>query len=154
MKKISEAHIAAVKDFASNSPFNGLVGIKLTKLGPGTSQMMIDITKKTHNNPYGMIHGGAYASLIDATAYWAVYYDIPEGAELVSLDLSVDYLSTVKEGRVFANGRMIKAGRTIYLSEVQVVDENGKLLCYGKSKLMVIQGMHELNTTLPPKYEV
>lgn len=161
MKKFNAAHVAAIKEMIDDAPYFRLLGMEFLELTPGFSKFIIDIDAAKHHSPFGQLHGATYASLVDTAAYWAAYYDIPEDAGLITLDLNVDYLSTLKNGRVSAQGKLIKAGRTVCLTEAQVVDENGKLLCHGKSKLLVTQGLQTLSQALenmgkvplPPKYE-
>ncbi len=113
-----------------------------------------------HLNPFGGIHGGVYASIIDTAAYWAVYCELEEDAGLISLDLKVDNLSTAKEGKLIVEGRQIKVGRSICLSEATVTDTQGKLLAHGTSKQMVTQGLQSIDQAvvamghqaLPPKF--
>lgn len=113
-----------------------------------------------HLNPFGGLHGGVYAALIDTAAYWSVYCDLDEDAGLISLDLKVDNLSTAKGGKLVVEGNRIKVGRSICLSEATVTDEQGKLLAHGSSKQMVTRGLQSIHQaviatgypSLPPKF--
>ena len=106
------------------------------------------------------LHGGVYASVIDTAAYCAVYCEVDKDAGLISLDLKVDDLATIKGGKLIVEGKRIKIGRTICLSEATVSDEQGKLLAYGTSKQMVTQGLQSMKQavmamgyhSLPPKF--
>jgi len=101
-----------------------------------------------------------YASIIDTAAYYAAYCSVPEDSGLISIDLKVDNLAAVKEGRIIAEGKLVKAGRTICLSEVVVKSPVGKLLAHGTSKLLVTRDLQTLEQTvaarghepLPPKF--
>ena len=106
--------------------------MKVCELGPGYSKVMMELDKK-HLNPFGGIHGGAYASVIDTAAYWAAYCDMEEDAGYTSMDLCVNNLATLKGGCILAEGRRIKSGRNIYLCEAEVKDGNGKLIAHGTS---------------------
>ncbi len=112
-----------------------------------------------HQNPFGGVHGGVYATLIDCAAFWSVYSDIAEDSGLITLDLKVDYLAAIKGGRAVVEGRRIKAGKTVCLSEASVTDLSGKLLAHGSSKQLVTQGLQSVKTSaealgiiLPPKF--
>lgn len=106
--------------------------MKVCELGPGYSKVMMELDKK-HLNPFGGIHGGAYASVIDTAAYWAAYCDMEEDAGYTSMDLCVNNLAMLKGGCILAEGRRIKSGRNIYLCEAEVKDGNGKLIAHGTS---------------------
>jgi acyl-coenzyme A thioesterase PaaI-like protein len=46
---------------------------------------------------------------------------------LVSIDLKVDFLAPVLDKTVIAIGKRVKAGKTIYLTEAQLSNQNGKV---------------------------
>ena len=97
---------------------------------------------------------------VDTAAYWAAYCDIDENTGLISLDVTVDNLAPVKEGILLVEGRRIKAGKSICVTEASITDRRGKYLAHGKSKLMVTQGLQTINQAvasmgyppLPPKF--
>jgi uncharacterized protein (TIGR00369 family) len=158
MKELNREHIDAVIDFLSRCNYFNLIGLKVTEVGHGYSKVELDFGEK-HLNPFGGVHGGVYATLIDCAAFWASYADLDDGAGLISLDLKVDYLAAVKEGKVIVEGKLIKSGRTICLSEARVTDEKGKLLAHGSSKQLVTQGLQSIRESaaargvlLPPKF--
>jgi uncharacterized protein (TIGR00369 family) len=144
MKKLNPEHLEAILDLINKSPYFKLLSMKATKLDFGYARVEVDLDTK-HLNPFGGLHGGVYASIIDTAAYWAVYCDLGEDVGLVTLDLKVDNLSTAKDGKLIVEGRKIKVGRSICLSEATITDEKGKLLAYGTSKQMVTEGLQSMN---------
>ena len=119
--------------------------------------MRIGLERK-HLSPYMAIQGGVYSALIDAAAYWAVYAELPEEAGLITMDVTVNNLSSIKEGTIVAMGRRIKVGRSICLADVRVEDNTGRIP-QGTSKLLVTQGLQPIDqiaelagTRLPPKF--
>ena len=93
-----------------------------------------------HLNPFGGLHGGAYASAIDTAAYWAVYCELDENAGLISLDLKVDFLAPTNVGKMIIKRRRIKMGKTICPAEATAFDQQEEWLAHGVSKMMVLQG--------------
>lgn len=129
------------------------------EIGLGSSVVRMKIEKKLMN-PFGGLHGGAYASAIDTAAYWSAYCDLPEDSGLVSIDLKVDFLAPVLHQEVIIKGHRIKSGKTICLAEATMCDRNEKVLAHGTSKLMVIRGKQSIQdmvdyvgaNKLPPKF--
>jgi uncharacterized protein (TIGR00369 family) len=80
------------------------------------------------------------ATLIDTSTFWAVYLKIPEDAGLVNIDLKLNNLSPVINGKLNAKGVCIKSGRSISYAEATVFDENGKIAAHGTSTLMSLPG--------------
>ena len=159
MRLLNPDHIKAVIDLINRGPYFQLLSMQVYELGLGYSKVMVDLERK-HLNPFGGIHGGVYSSLIDTATYWAVYCDIDENAGYISIDVSVDNLATIKEGRLMVEGKRIKAGRNICIAEAAVTDIKGKHLAHGKSKQMVTPGLQSISqavsamgySSLPPKF--
>ena len=120
------------------------MSMEVTEIGIGSSVVTAEI-RKNHMNPFGGLHGGVYASLIDTAAYWCAYCDLPEKKGLVTIDLKVDFLAPVIDGKVMIKGQRIKSGRTICLSEAKMFDVNGRVLAHGTSKLMVTHNQQSMN---------
>lgn len=152
-------HIKAVIDLINQGPYFELLSMQVNELSLGYSKVVVDLERK-HLNPFGGIHGGVYSSLIDTATYWAVYCDVDENAGYISIDVSVDNLAPIKEGRLIVEGKRIKAGRSICIAEATVTDIKGKHLAHGKSKQMVTPGLQSISQavsmmgyqSLPPKF--
>jgi len=102
----------SVIDLVNQGPYFRLLSMEVCELDLGYSKVMVDLERK-HLNPFGGIHGGVFSSLIDTAAYWAVYCDVEENAGLISLDIKVDNLAPITEGRLAVEGKRIKAGRSV-----------------------------------------
>ena len=78
----------------------------------------------------------------------------------ISIDVNVENLAPIKEGRLIVEGKLIKAGRSICIAEATVTDLKGKYLAHGKSKQMVTPGLKLISQAvsamgyqpLPPKF--
>lgn len=97
-------------------------------------------TDTCHLQAYGIIHGGALATLIDTATFWAVFLRLPEGDGLVNVDLKLNYLKPVTDGALTATGRCIRAGRSLSYAEAGVTDAAGQLVAHGTSTLMALPG--------------
>lgn len=144
MRRLNPDHLQAVIDLINQGPYFQLLSMQVTELGLGYSRVVVDLERK-HLNPFGGIHGGVYSSLIDTATYWAVYCNVEENAGYISIDVSVDNLAPVKEGRLIVEGKLIKAGRSISIAEATITDNKGKYLAHGKSKQMVTPGLQSIS---------
>lgn len=156
--KLNKEHIRGLMTLVNQSPFFQLLSMTIEDMGVGFSQLRIELEHK-HLSPYMAIQGGVYSALIDAAAYWAVYAELPEGSGLITMDVNVNNLSSIKKGTIMATGRRIKVGRSICLADVRVEDNTGQILSQGTSKLLVTQGLQPItqiaelaDTSLPPKF--
>ena len=97
-------------------------------------------TAASHLQPFGLVHGGVLATLIDTATFWSVFLRLPQDAGLVNVDLKLNYLRPVSNGTVTARGQCIRAGRSISYAEARVEDAGGELLAHGTSTLMALPG--------------
>ena len=93
-----------------------------------------------HLQPYGIVHGGVLATLIDTATFWAVFMRIPEDAGLVNIDLKLNYLKPVEKGLLRAEGAAIRSGKSLSYSDASVLDADGELIAHGTSTLMTLPG--------------
>lgn len=159
MTRLNPEHTAKVLELVNQSPYFQLLSMELRDMREGYAKVVVDLERK-HLNAFGGIHGGAYASLADTAAYWALYCSLPEDAGFITLDLTVDNLRAVSSGVVVAEGSVIKQGRSVCLCEAEARDENGKLLVHCLSKQFLSPTLQPISAAvrelgfepLPPKY--
>jgi len=144
MRTINPEHIRSLIDLLNRCPYYQLLSMKLCEVELGSAKLVADM-KKEHLNPMGIVHGGAYSSILDTAAYWSAYCELDEGAGLTTIDLSVNFLSAAREGLIIVEAKSIKVGRSICLTEAYARDESGKLLAQCVAKLMVLQGRSNLD---------
>lgn len=141
--ELNRLHIKQLIRLINCSPFFQNLSMVIEDMGVGYCVVKIDIENK-HLSPYGAIQGGVYSSIIDTAAYWAPYSELDENMGLISMDVNVNNMASIKSGRLLARGETIKIGRTICLAEVAVTDVNGKILAHGSSKLLVTKGLQTI----------
>jgi uncharacterized protein (TIGR00369 family) len=93
-----------------------------------------------HLQPFGIVHGGVLATLIDTATFWAAFLKLPAEDGLVNVDLKLNYLRPAVEGRLLAKGTCLRSGQTISYAEARVWDANQRLLAHGTSTLMTLPG--------------
>ncbi len=152
MKPLNPAHVAAIRKQINTCPYFDLLSMRIAALEPGTSHLEVDVQKK-HLQPYGIVHGGVYASLVDAAGFWAAY-TLRGGTEgMTTVEMKLNYLAPAADGRFIAIGKSIKNGNRICLSEASVQDDEGKMLAHGTVTLMVLDSLKiEGQSQLPPKF--
>ena len=153
MKKLNPEYVASTRQLANSSPYFTLLCMRVCDIEVGSSHLEIDVAEK-HLHALGLVHGGVFASIIDATAFWAGFSAVQdENAGATSVDLKLNYLVPAESGKLIAQGRLIRLGRTLVYAEASVTNENDKLLAHGTSTLIILrgQGMSD-GSPLPPKF--
>lgn len=155
MKKLNPEYIQCVTQFANHCPFFELLSMRLLEMKLGFSLLEVNLAEK-HLQPFGFVHGGVYASIIDAAAFWALFCGIEDpDAGATTVDLKLNYLAPAVSGKLIAKGRQIKLGKTLGYAEATVTDENGRLLSHGTSTLMILPGNGlTMAHPLPPKFSL
>ena len=155
MKKPNPAYIKRVNRLVNHSPYFSLLSMKIVDIGVGYSRLMISISQK-HLQPFGLVHGGVFASIIDAAAFWAIYYDIEdENTGLTTVDLKLNYLAPAMSGKLVAKGRKIKLGKTLGYAEAEVRSDTDRILAHGTSTVMIQHGKGLTDDPpLPSKFSV
>jgi uncharacterized protein (TIGR00369 family) len=152
LKKLNPAYVAAIAKTVNTCPYFTLLSMELKSFELGESHLEIE-TKEKHLQPYGMVHGGVCASLADAAIYWAVYSGMEETVGLTTVEIKLNYLAPVSAGRLIANGKCIKVGKSICLGEASIEDNKGNLVAHGTSTLMVLDSLRiQGHSQLPPKF--
>jgi uncharacterized protein (TIGR00369 family) len=140
MRPINPDHVQMLVQTINAAPYFELLSMRIRELGLGYAIVEIDVSEK-HLNPFGGVHGGLFSSIIDSAASWALFYGIEdETAGLTSVDLNLSYLSPGTGGKLTAEGRQIKLGRTLGYADCKVTDVKGKLLAFGTLTVMVLPG--------------
>lgn len=95
----------------------------------------------SHMNLQGVVHGGFAATIIDTVTGFAVLSALDDGGVGSStIDLAVKMLKPVKpDTTLIAEGRIIKAGRTIAVADATITDAEGSIYAHGTTTYMLKQ---------------
>ena len=75
-------------------------------------------------NPQGSLHGGVMAAVMDISMGHLLNKTVGMGA---TIEMKIQYLRPVRQGRVTCEGRFIKKGRALSFMESRLSDDAGKL---------------------------
>ena len=152
MKKLNPEYVEKIMAVTNACNFFQLMRMQFEKLSWGEAEILVSAGEK-HLQPYGIVHGGVCASIIDAACFWAVFSQAPEDAGITTVDLKLNYLAPVVSGVLHARGACIKLGKTMGLGSATVYRDDGSMVAHGTSTVMLLPGM-ELAGGMPkvPKY--
>lgn len=130
----------AVIEVVNHSPYFSLLSMKIQDLQWGGSLLEVQLEDK-HLQPFGNVHGGVMASVVDAATFWATFPQVEKGLGLTTVEIKVNYLAPVQKGKLIAQGRCIKIGKTLAFGDAFVRDHREKLIAHGTSTMMVLPGL-------------
>jgi uncharacterized protein (TIGR00369 family) len=139
MQQPNDDYINKLIDMVNTSPYPRHLRMQLASISVDKAVVKLK-TEQCHLQLFRIVHGGVLATLIDTATFWSVFLRLPEDAGLVNIDLKLNYLKSVSTGMMTAQGRCIRAGRTINYAEASVKDKEGNLIAHGTSTLMVLSG--------------
>jgi uncharacterized protein (TIGR00369 family) len=88
--------------------------------------------------PFGLVHGGAYAALAETMVSWATVIAVAaEGNIAVAQSNSTTFLRPVTSGHVHASGTPRHRGRTTWIWDAEFTDDDGKLCALSRVTLAV-----------------
>ena len=140
MKKLNPAYLEAVRRGVNGCPYFQLISMSIIEFGEGNSHLEVALDQK-HLQPFQMVHGGVFSSVVDAAAFWAVFPLLEEGLGLTTVEMKLNYLAPASAGKMVARGKCLKLGKTLALGQTEVTDGQGRLLAHGTATLMVIPGL-------------
>ena len=133
--------LARVRARAEANLYWRYLDVSVVDAKPGWIRLRVPVRDEIKNAVGAPGHGGVYSALVDMAVGGALgtLNEASEGGVgQTTLDLNVSYLSGVREGEIFAEGRILRSGRTIAFGEVTISDGAGQTLAVGRATYMII----------------
>jgi uncharacterized protein (TIGR00369 family) len=130
---------AMVRGETPPPPVATLVGFELLSVEKNRTRFRLQAGQR-HLNPMGTLHGGILCDLADAAMGTAMATTLEAGQSYTTLELSINFLKPIRSGMLTAEGRVVKRGRRVGLTECDVLDEKGSLVARAKSTCLVLEG--------------
>lgn len=152
MRELNPQYVDMLIEGTNDCPYFKLLSMKLLQFDIGRSLLQIDLQEK-HLQPFGVVHGGVFSTILDAAAFWSVFPEVDESSGMTTVDLKLNFLAPASHGKLIAHGRRIKLGKTLGLAEAEIRSEDGRILAHGTSTLIVLSDFPFLHEKLlPPKF--
>ena len=110
--------------------FPQLVGVEVEELRRDYARMRLPWRKEL-NQPQGLMHGGAIATLIDTVVVPAIGTAYESTRPYSTIELSVRFLGPVRKEDLVAEGWVTRRGKRIVFCEVEVRTASGVVVASG-----------------------
>lgn len=124
---VTEEQKQTAAEMIKKIPYPSLLGFELVDLKFGEAILKLKMRDELRQ-PYGFLHGGATASLIDTATAFACISCLAKGEQTMTIDLTVHYLRPHKDGEVFCTAKVVRNGKKIQTVSAEVINEEGKLI--------------------------
>jgi uncharacterized protein (TIGR00369 family) len=120
-------------------PVAQLIGMELAAVRPGW--VVIELAAgQRHASPLGTVHGGVLGAIADAAMGLAYATTLKEAETFATVELKINFLRPVWEGRLRAEGKVVSSGRHLGLVECDVIDQDQRLVARAISTCMTLRG--------------
>jgi acyl-CoA thioesterase len=133
--------LTSVRDRARENLFWRHLGVEVVDAKEGWIRLRVPVRDDIRNAANAPVHGGVYSALVDmgvGGALGTLHEESAGGVGQTTLDLNVSFLAGAREGDIFAEGRILKRGRTIVFGETTITDGSGRVLAVGRATYMIL----------------
>jgi 1,4-dihydroxy-2-naphthoyl-CoA hydrolase len=92
-----------------------------------------------HRQQVGYLHGGISITLAESIASLGTVLNIDASKQMAfGLEINANHLRPKRDGRLTGIATPIHRGRTTHVWDVQIIDENDKLICVSRCTIAVV----------------
>lgn len=102
--------------------FMSTCGARLLEVAPGRVEIVMEVSP-AHGQQHGYVHGGAIGAVLDSACGYAALSLMEEASAVLTVEYKVNFLAPADAPRLLFIGRVIKAGRTLTLTEGDAFEE-------------------------------
>ena len=107
--------------------FDGLYGLEVLTLSDEEVTAQVAVRDEL-KQPAGLVHGGVLAAIAEAITSMATWFAVmPEGKSAQGLSNQTSFLRPILGGTIHATARRRHRGRTTWVWEVDITDDEGRL---------------------------
>ena len=119
------------------SNFDHHIGTEWINLDPADARARIELRDELRQ-PYGILHGGVYSSLIESLCSYSTAAAVWEDGNIaMGQAIEVSFLRPVTKGHAEARAVAKHRGKTTWVWQVEVVDDDEKLCAVAKMTMAV-----------------
>jgi 1,4-dihydroxy-2-naphthoyl-CoA hydrolase len=115
--------------------FAKLIGLRVEKASGERVVAVLPVTPELFQ-PYGQVHGGAYAAAVETTASIGAHLAMDGKVLVVGISNHTDFLRAVRDGELRIEATPLAKGRSTQLWQAAITDDRGRLVAHGKVRIM------------------
>lgn len=125
--------MASIHNFET-SPYWKALGMKIASASDDVVELVVSPHLKQY---FGKVHGGVLASMIDAAIASAIHSQLNPEQYAVTVELKINYLRPVVQGKLLARGQVIHMGKNLAVGQASVVDDEDRVVAVGTATFMI-----------------
>ena len=117
--------------------FDALYGLELVRVGSDEVRGRVAVRDEVRQ-PFGLVHGGLYASIAESLASIGTAVDVLErGLTAMGMSNNTTFLRSISAGTVHATARPLHRGRTTWVWDVEIRDDDERLCATSRVTIAV-----------------
>jgi 1,4-dihydroxy-2-naphthoyl-CoA hydrolase len=119
--------------------FDALYGLEILTLEEEEATARVAVRDEV-KQPAGLVHGGVYASIAESLTSFATWKAVSrDGMSAQGLSNQTSFLRPITEGTIHATARRRHRGRTTWVWEVDISDDEGRVCALVRMTVAVRQ---------------
>jgi 1,4-dihydroxy-2-naphthoyl-CoA hydrolase len=114
--------------------FNNVLGTEFEEVTADRVVLRCAIKPHLHQ-PYGIVHGGVYCSLVETAASVAAAMWLGDRGNVVGVANHTNFIRATREGTLRVVATPVQRGRTQQLWQVDITDDTERLVARGEVRL-------------------
>src|SRR4051795_2148966 len=114
--------------------FQEVLGLELVEAS-GDKVVFTCPVKPHLHQPYGIVHGGVYCSIVETAASVAAAIWLGGEGQVVGVVNTTNFIRATREGTLTAVAQPLQRGRTQQLWQVEIRDTEDRLVAHGQVRL-------------------
>ena len=116
------------------------LGIEIIDEANGVVQGRLPVSDSV-KQPYGLVHGGALLTLAETLTSYGTWLGVKEDGRLaMGQEINASLMRPITEGHVNGTARVRRKGRTAWVWEVEITDDDGRLCALVRATIAVRPG--------------
>jgi uncharacterized protein (TIGR00369 family) len=114
-----------------------VLGFEFLHIGPDRATARAEVRPQLMQ-PFGLVHGGVYAALAESLASVATYVAVKDDGNIaLGLSNSTSFMRPILSGHVNGEARRRHSGRTTWVWDVDMTDDEGRLCAVSRMTIAV-----------------
>lgn len=122
----------------NNTPFWSLLDMDLVDVKKGWAKVRLPYNPKL-NHAYGAAHGAAVFAPADSAVAMALQGMVGKDEVFTTVEMKINYIRPFAKGEVTAEARIVHKGGQLALGDVEVRDDQGRLVAKALATYMIRQ---------------
>ena len=107
--------------------FDALYGMRRFDISEDSARGEVAVRREIMQ-PWGLVHGGVYASMAESLASWTTAMAVAaEGNIVMGMSNNTSFMRPISEGTIHALATRRHRGRTTWVWDVDITDDAGRL---------------------------